>query len=321
VLNRIAFLSLIALIAINISFAEVEVSNSFDDSLQVDESFTSRLSTTAVSNPEFDISELLPSGWEITDWSVSGNQSAVIFSKEGTVSYGGTVREVYKWKFSSPAPNGIEIQYTAIPRRGGNFNITTVITFNSPAGFSSYDNEVYVGGGTAEIMCGNGICESIYGENSETCAEDCRFDKTMVPQVWLAVLILALAIIYVGLAYKEWKKYGYLWFAPKRNILDQPPESEVASEKIPRLPRPSRAAVKRKLPEEPEFPSEKQVEEEPKPFFTEIVKKAVELVPKQAKRMGKKSGKKAKKAKSKGLHTVFYEETMKRLEKIKKTLK
>jgi hypothetical protein len=298
-LKKIIFLIVISLLVISISAAEIDVSRTASESIQVNEPYTATLKTGTVTYSQFDIAELLPVGWELVDWSVSGNASAVNF-EHSTTSYIGSVREVYKWSFSEAAANGIELGYTAIPRRAGSFNITTMLTYSSPAGFSSAENKIFVGGTTPGMMCGNNICESLYGENVFTCPQDCRFNMLTNPMVMLSVLILAMAIIFAGLAYREYKMYGPEWAKPKLSVLDRPVEEVVFQEE-----------------KQVKVVAQKKARAAPKKARVATVRPVFPHRPK-AKRIAKRV---AKRGKAAAKHTKFYKNTMERLERIRKNLK
>jgi hypothetical protein len=291
-LKKFIFLIAVSLLVIGVSFAQIDISRTSSSPVQVNEPYTATLKTGAVTYSQFDIAELLPVGWELTDWGVSGNASAVKF-EHSTTSYIGSVREVYKWSFSEAAPNGAEVRYTAIPRRAGSFNITTMTTYTSPAGFSSSENKIFVGGTTPNMMCGNNICESIYGENLFTCPQDCRFNLLSNPMVMLSVLILAMAIIFAGLAYREYKMYGPEWAKPKLSVLDRPVEEVVFKEE-----KPVKAVAQKRVRAahvRPVFPHRPKAK-------------------KTAKRVTKRRKAAAK-------HTKFYKNTIDRLERIRKSLR
>jgi hypothetical protein len=298
-LKKIIFLIVVSLLVISISAADIGISRTASEPVQVNEPYTATLKTGAVTYSQFDIAELLPVGWELVDWSASGNASAVKF-EHSTTSYIGSVREVYKWSFSEAAANGVEVKYTAIPRRAGSFNITTMTTYSSPAGFSSAENKIFVGGTTPNMMCGNDICELLYGENVFTCPQDCRFNMLTNPMVMLSVLILAMAIIFSGLAYREYKMYGPEWAKPKLSVLDRPVKEVVFPEE-----KPVKAVAQKRV----RAASKEARAASVRPVFPHRPK---------AKRTAKRV---AKGRKAAAKHTKFYKNTMDRLERIRKALK
>jgi hypothetical protein len=265
---------------------------------------------------KFDISLMLPVTWEITDWSVTGNISAVTFEKT-TVSYKDKVNEAFHWLFNGPTTSDVVLTYSTKPMSTGNHNITTLWFYSG--GFGSKDDSIFVSGErqTSMLSCGNKICEGAYGESLFSCPRDCAFKYLENMYVWLTILIISLLIIFFGLGYKAYKRYS------ERKAESFVPEAEPV--KIEHRP------TKEMLIPLPPPPEEYEAKA---PVKKHIVHKAVKMKPvkhkakkvkvvkKKARKIVKHKAAAKKKAVKKGVkHSDFYSKTMKRLESIKKDLK
>ena len=70
----------------------------------------------------FDVSGLLPLGWEITSWKVEGNDSAVKF-EESAMEYNDKLRSVFHWSFVQQYSGKVTIKYTVNPASAGESEI------------------------------------------------------------------------------------------------------------------------------------------------------------------------------------------------------
>lgn len=337
------------LAAISGADAQLVATHGLPTQMEFGKEFTGTIDIIDPQENNIDISILLPVTWEITSWDVEGNISEVMFEKT-TVSYKGKVSEAYHWLFDGPVPNDMKLTYNSVPSSSGNKNVTLLWFY--PEGFGSTESSVFVLSEEdvvpAGSNCGDRICQSAYGETLLTCPLDCafRFKENIV--IWLAILIIALIIIFLGIAYR-------IYLRIKRNKLDtKMAKAKPVVERYPDLGKPYEApktvtveettiikevpvkAVKKKpvrrvkkkpakrktmKPKVVKRTTKKAVKK--KPAKKKAKKKTVKTKPakKKVKKPGKKKPAKKKTAKRAGKHTDFYSTTMKRLSKIKKDLK
>lgn len=273
-----------------------------------------KITVSQTDETKFDISLMLPVTWEVTDWSVTGNISAVTFEKT-TVSYKDKVSEAFHWLFNGPTTSDVVLTYKTKPMSTGNHNITMLWFYSG--GFGSKDDSVFVSGEqqVGIASCGNKICEGAYGETLFSCPGDCAFKYLDNVYVWLMVLIISLLIIFFGVGYRIYRKRKEESFVPEAGPVKNVPRH-----------------VKELLLPLPPAPEEYEAEEAPikKSTAHKVVKmkhvkhkaKKAKVVKKKARKVVKHKAAAKKKAVKKGVkHTDFYSKTMKRLESIKKSLK
>lgn len=334
-LKKIALVILVSLLVLSIANAQIGIVKDIPEEFKVREASTVQITIKPVSYESFDIAELLPVGWEISSWEASGNFSMVILEHTKT-SYLDSVREVYTWSSTGPTNQDIVITYTFTPRSVGTYNITTVTTYSPPPGFDTEDMQVSVVSPKLLSECGNNICEALYGETYITCSEDCGLEARENALVMLAILLIALMIMFAGLVYREYQKMRI----PKKEngavfekagawskIRKQKVQKKMISEKeteytLPRakpiiysdimraMVKPSKTVKKKK--------AKKKVKKKPKKVKKRKIRRKVKKVKRKIKRKTVK--RKAKKKKSRPKHSAFYKKTMKRLQKLNKSL-
>ncbi|MDD5239403.1 MAG: hypothetical protein PHH61_02980 [Candidatus Nanoarchaeia archaeon] len=301
-MKKLLFLLIFAAALVSAANAQLVVTHELPAQATFDETYTGTVTVSATDESKFDISLLLPVTWEITDWSVTGNISAVKFEKT-TVSYKDKVSESFHWLFDGPTTNNIVLTYQSKPLSTGAHNITLLWFYEG--GFGSKDDVMYVSGEqqVGLTSCGNKICEGAYGESLFNCPMDCAFKYLQNVKVWLAVLAIALLIIFFGLGYKLYMAHknenGLKWHyaQPVKPVTPVVPREEI-------LPLP------------------------PPPQEWHRAKKAKKIRVVKMKHVAKKVGKSVKHKKPlkkaikrAGKRSDFFSKTMKRLEIIKKSLK
>jgi hypothetical protein len=108
------------------------------------------------------LSEVVPAGWKISDWTVSGSKEA-----KAAVTFAEKTGGEYQWSFtaSSESPS---VSYTLkVPSTAlGSYNFDAVYIL-PPANMNNLKKALTV----RVITCGDGTCEGT--ENSDNCVADC----------------------------------------------------------------------------------------------------------------------------------------------------
>jgi uncharacterized MAPEG superfamily protein len=89
----------------------------------------------------FDVSQLVPVGWEIVSWTVKGNDSAVNF-EESAMEYNSKLRGVFHWSFVRQHSGEVTLRYTVNPSSTGENEIITIWVY--PQNFDSVVSKVLV---------------------------------------------------------------------------------------------------------------------------------------------------------------------------------
>ncbi len=121
----------------------------------------------------FDLAEFVPSGWTITNWSISGYPKDHISIDTRSRSYQGKVYNAYHWKFSSEFANSIVLSYQlSIPSGAQNGSEHSVVTlWIYPGGFNSKTTAIRIGPPAEAAVCGDGRCAG--AESCSACPKDC----------------------------------------------------------------------------------------------------------------------------------------------------
>ena len=307
VLKRLLLVIIFTVFLISAANAQLIAINELPQEFSYGTDTQGKITVSPTGESKFDISLMLPVTWEITDWSVTGNISAVTFEKT-TVSYKDKVSEAFHWFFDGPTTKDIVLTYKTKPMSTGEHNITLLWFYSG--GFGSKDDSIYA---SAEKMgltsCGNKICDDAYGESLFNCPLDCAFKYLNSIWAWTAILVVALLVILFGLGYKIYRGYQ-LRQEESLITMAQPAKSRMFIP-FPSVPKPFEETAK-------------------KIHRTRVVKmkhvkkkvKKAKISKKKAKKVVKHRHAAKKKAIKKGVkHTDFYSKTMKKLESIKKSLK
>jgi hypothetical protein len=328
--KSLVFVLALSFLILNLANAqELMITREVPAQVNLNQDFTVNLVMTQTDLPNFDVSEFLPQGWTIASWSINGNNTQVTY-EIATVEYLGKIRESNIWKFRNQTTTQITITYTIKAITNGAQEIVGIWIY--PGNFGTKTNDVFVGAGAVTSACGNGICEALVGENALTCAQDCKF--VTKPYIWVAVLILALSIIIAGLAYREYRKYGFHLRVGARKAVPKPivrPTAKPAARTVPQRPVPVRPmpqrAPARPMPQR--APARPMPQRAPaRPFFSmPRVRPAAPVQPqprfkaRPAKERLPQLSEKPKVKKFAGdKHTKFYKKTLKKLEKIREEL-
>jgi len=341
--KSLVFVLALSFLILNLANAqELMITREVPAQVNLNQDFTVNLVLTQTNLPNFDISEFLPKDWRITSWSVNGNNTPLTY-EVATVEYIGKIRESNIWKFRNQTTTQITITYKVKAVTNGEQEIIGIWIY--PGNFGTKTNDLFVGAGAATSACGNGICEALVGETALTCAQDCKF--VTKPYIWIAVLILALSIIIAGLAYREYRKYGFHLRFGAGKIAPRPivkPTVRPVMQRAPARPMPQRAPARsapaRPLPSRPAsarpvqpraiaparpLPSPRPVAPA-RPFFRMPGPVAPPQPQPKFKAMPAKErlpqlSEKPKVKKFAGdKHTKFYKKTLKKLEKIREEL-
>lgn len=126
------------------------------------------------SQTSFDIVQILPNGWQVTNWTSDHNA----FFETRDIGYVGKNVSAFRWNFEN-ATGDTTIIYKAKAATMGINQITTI--WISPEGFGSKDNTI-----------------SVIGKF--------LFENTPVTKGALLLLLMATAIVIAGIAYREYSK-------------------------------------------------------------------------------------------------------------------
>ncbi len=84
----------------------------------------------------FDIADLIPLNWVISDWSVAGYNKADIAFETKTQNYMGKAYTAYHWKFNKNLTSSVTLTYTiSVPVSSGSYDFVGIWTY--PGGFNS----------------------------------------------------------------------------------------------------------------------------------------------------------------------------------------
>ena len=138
------------------------MSRSMPDRIQPGETLTVTFSVSGMeTGKEVALSEILPTGWTISTWDVSGSEEA-----KADVTYKKKTGTEYQWSFTAANANP-SITYTAtVPSAVGTYDFDAVYML-PPANMDNLKKTLTV----RVITCGDGVCEG--GENSDNCEADC----------------------------------------------------------------------------------------------------------------------------------------------------
>lgn len=140
----------------------------------------------------FAIEESTPSGFSITDWSISGIKET---KEQVKTQFAGNN---YKWEFT-PTGSSATITYTTTAPSLGSYTFkATWFDLSGMSGATDGMTTVTV----REITCGDGVCEG--GENTDNCETDCPKPKpkeevTPAEEVkkGIPTIVIVLAVIVV----------------------------------------------------------------------------------------------------------------------------
>lgn len=150
-----------------------DMSRSMPDKVSPGDTITVAFSVSGMEvGKQVALSEVVPSGWKITDWAVSGSQEA-----KSAVTFAEKTSGEYQWSFtaSSASPSlsyTLKVPSTAL----GSYNFDGVYIL-PPANMNNLKKSLTV----RVITCGDGTCEGT--ENSDNCVADCPKPVVQPPAV------------------------------------------------------------------------------------------------------------------------------------------
>lgn len=89
----------------------------------------------------FDIVQLVPRDWEITNWSINGVNNVKI-ENYNNYYYNNNYYNVYHWLFRDINSKTFELEYKTIPKKAGQFNIVNI--WLCPIGFAKEESTINV---------------------------------------------------------------------------------------------------------------------------------------------------------------------------------
>jgi uncharacterized MAPEG superfamily protein len=134
----------IILIVIAVSYNQKKEFNTevnMPHDIHLNEPFEVTVTANQANVNTFDVSQLVPVGWEIKSWTVKGNDSAVKF-EESAMEYNSKLRSVFHWSFLRQHSGEVTIKYTINPSSTGENEIITIWVY--PQNFDSVINNVLV---------------------------------------------------------------------------------------------------------------------------------------------------------------------------------
>ncbi|MFH1182201.1 MAG: hypothetical protein V1702_04540 [Candidatus Woesearchaeota archaeon] len=140
-----------------------DMSRSMPDKASPGDTITVTFSISAMEvGKQVAISEVIPSGWKISDWTVAGSQEA-----KDAVTFAEKTGGEYQWSFTASTASP-SLSYTLkVPQTAlGSYNFDAVYIL-PPANMNNLKKSLAV----RVITCGDGTCEGT--ENSDSCLADC----------------------------------------------------------------------------------------------------------------------------------------------------
>lgn len=198
-MKRILFVIFVAFLAVSLSNA-LTVDREMVSAIDANKELTIKFIINPETTQNFEFTDALPTEWQFVSWDVQGIPKETVSFSHSPTSSMDQQKEIYRWQFSN-ANSSIILTYSVIPKTTGDKILTAVWTHDNQV--ESKDSEIFVR--EAGIICGNGICESGYGENNVNCSLDCK-TKVANPFFWLALLILATVLSISGLFFREYEK-------------------------------------------------------------------------------------------------------------------
>jgi len=114
---------------------------------------TTTFELSADSPSAVDLVELMPIGWKVQDWKVTGcEKEDVAFEEQATRIYNGSTFAAYHWKFSKPVLTA-KLSYSTVPQSVGNFTFIAVWIF--PDGFKQEAKTVEIKEGLLSEVSNN----------------------------------------------------------------------------------------------------------------------------------------------------------------------
>jgi hypothetical protein len=159
---KLVIYPVIFLMVVGLAFA-ADMSRSMPDKIQPGETLTVTFSVSGMeAGQEVALSEILPSGWSIKSWDVTGSQEA-----KTAITYKQKTGNEHQWSFTASTANP-SISYTAVvpSNAAGNYEFDAVYML-PPANMNNLKKTLVV----RTITCGDGVCEG--SENSDNCEADC----------------------------------------------------------------------------------------------------------------------------------------------------
>jgi hypothetical protein len=154
---------------------------------------------------EVALSEVIPAGWSVKDWSVSGAKEA-----KADITYKKKSGNEHQWSFTASTTNPAITYTTVVPSAASGSYEFDAVYMLPPANMNNLKKTLTV----RVITCGDGVCEG--AENSDNCAADCpkptppptqeeKAEEAKLSPAWavLAAVIVILAAAYFVLIRKK----------------------------------------------------------------------------------------------------------------------
>jgi len=197
---------IIFMFVISAAFAEINVERVLPSSVQPGQTVRITENIFVKDIDRLDFSEMLPSNWSMDSWEVKG---APYEFEELYYNYKGIERHIYHWIFNTSGVNEITLEYEITVDGPGVWTFSTVYFTRDETKSEDWNLVVGTGGIVPiPVECGNGICETVFGENAANCPQDCMWQRS--PEYVIVVLALVTVIVFSGILYRIYKKVK-LW--------------------------------------------------------------------------------------------------------------
>jgi hypothetical protein len=124
---RKLLLVVLIVFSFNIAFAEMQVEHNYKDFSEGEQIKISVIITHDSGSNAFDVAEMVPYGWQIQDWSIRNNNSAVPF-ETAAQEYLGKTYNMNHWIFNKESSHEILLDYTVSGKQAGNYGFVSIWT-------------------------------------------------------------------------------------------------------------------------------------------------------------------------------------------------
>jgi len=269
--------------------------------------FAVDLSITPVDTSKYDIAELFPVGWSLSDWHVSGNETSVTFEQQQTI-YQGSQVQMFHWNFSDNNHVLLKYEVRSTPGIVGQAKLISVVVY--PGGF---DTNTYL-----LVVKEGGIVEQIV--SVQPIIEFKEFSTLIVAGI--LVCFVMILTYYLWKSKKKPLAEAKLLVLPVKPVAVQKQEKPAAVAQRPTAPAQRPEAVPPRptaVAQRPTAPAMQELTLPPLPAIPRTAIKAA--APQKAVSVPPTKPRQVKKPSKKKKPTKFYSDTLKKLERIEKNLK